>query len=84
MNTVYNVRIQLLATALNNLGVGAVLAGVVVPSVSGSTPAANAVHLVIWLMVGVNLVALAQDVLGMIFDYWTIVGLAALGLSLCG
>jgi len=46
------------------MGVGAILAGVIVPSVSGSTPAANALHIVIWLMVGVNLVALAQSVLG--------------------
>ena len=61
---IQNARVQLLATALNNMGVGAILAGVIVPSVSGSTPAANALHIVIWLMVGVNLVALAQSVLG--------------------
>ena len=66
---IHNARVQLLATALNDMGVGAILAGVIVPSVSGSTPAANALHtnalhIVIWLMVGVNLVALAQSVLG--------------------
>jgi len=55
---------QLLATALNNLGVGAILAGVVVPSVSNAMPAANALHIVIWLVLGVDLIALAQGLLG--------------------
>lgn len=60
MHAMHNARMQLLATALNNLGVGAILAGVVVPTVNASTPAANAVHLVRWIVAGVNLLALAQ------------------------
>ena len=64
MNTVHNARVQLLATALNNLGVGAILAGVVVPTVNATTPAASAVHLVIWTTTGASLIALAHAVLG--------------------
>jgi hypothetical protein len=36
MHAIHNARIQLLATALNNLGVGAILAGVIVPSINGT------------------------------------------------
>jgi hypothetical protein len=45
---VRNERIKLLATALNNLGVDAILAGVIVPSVNGAE--ADAAHIAIWLI----------------------------------
>jgi hypothetical protein len=36
MHAIHNARIQLFATALNNLGVGTILAGMIVPSVNGT------------------------------------------------
>jgi hypothetical protein len=32
MHTIHNARVSLLATALNNIGVGAILAGIVAPA----------------------------------------------------
>jgi hypothetical protein len=58
MNTVHNARVQLLSTALNNLGVGAIIAGAVAPMVSGKP--ADPGHLFIWLVFGVDLIAFAQ------------------------
>jgi len=62
MNQIHNERIKLLATALNNLGVGAVLAGIVAPLVSGV--AGDLAHIVVWLALGADLIALAQAALG--------------------
>jgi hypothetical protein len=54
-------RIKQFATALNNLGVGAILAGVIVPIISGQRdPIATAV----WLGSGVDLMWLAYVWLG--------------------
>jgi hypothetical protein len=36
VNTVHNERIKLLATAMNNLAVGAIISGIVVPLVRGN------------------------------------------------
>jgi hypothetical protein len=55
-------RLQLLATALNNLGVGAVLAGVIAPTINGTV--GDAAHIVAWLVLGADLIALAQIMLG--------------------
>jgi hypothetical protein len=62
MHTVHNARIQTLATALNNLGVGSILTGIVAPVVhneikSGLTVAG-------WLVGGVACVGAAQWLLG--------------------
>jgi len=35
MHTIHNARITLLATALNNLGAGSIIAGIVAPVVNG-------------------------------------------------
>ena len=59
---IHNERIKLLATALNNLGVGAILAGAVAPTVSGTL--GDVLHVGAWLAFGVNLIAMAQAVLG--------------------
>jgi hypothetical protein len=37
MHAIHNARVQLLASALNNLGVRAIIAGIVAPGCSGST-----------------------------------------------
>jgi hypothetical protein len=62
MHTVHNARIQLLATAVNNLGVGAAMAGIVAPLVSGSV--GDLAHLGAWFALGADLVALALVILG--------------------
>ena len=62
MHTVYNARITLLATALNNLGVGSILAGIVAPLVNGTV--GGFVHITTWVIRGADLIALAQRVLG--------------------
>jgi methylmalonyl-CoA mutase cobalamin-binding subunit len=64
MHAIYNARIQLLATALNNLGIGVILAGAIVPAVNATTPAAGAVHVLVWGVLGANLIGLAQALLG--------------------
>jgi hypothetical protein len=64
MHAVHNARVQLAATAFNNLGVGAILAGVIVPTVNAATPAANLVHLLLWISLGANMLGLAQALLG--------------------
>lgn len=62
MNTVYNARIQLLATAANNLGVAGIVAGVVAPAVNGGfgTPT----HIAVWFAFGGVWLAAAQLLLG--------------------
>ena len=62
MHNVYNTRITLLATALHNLGVGAIIAGFVVPMVKGEINGLASV--LIWLVIGLDLVGLAQVFLG--------------------
>jgi hypothetical protein len=62
MHTVHNARIQLLATALNNVGVGAMLAGVIVPAINGTV--SDWPHIAIWLAFGADLIAIAQTWLG--------------------
>jgi hypothetical protein len=62
MNTVHNARITLLATAFNNIGVGAILAGMVAPMVRGEVNAVASV--VIWLVIGLDFLWLASVTLG--------------------
>ena len=57
-----NARIQLLATALNNIGVGSILAGIVAPLVNGV--AGGWGHFAAWCAGGVVFLAAAQLVLG--------------------
>ena len=57
-----NERTKLLAEAFNNLGIGAILAGVIVPSVNGAV--ADAAHIAIWLIAGADLIWLGQIWLG--------------------
>ncbi len=57
-----NERTRLLAAAFNNLGVGAILAGVIAPSVNGA--AGDAAHIAVWLIAGIDLIWLAQIWLG--------------------
>jgi hypothetical protein len=62
MHAIHNARIQLLATALNNLGVGATIAGVVAPMANGTV--GDLAHIAAWFALGADLVAMAQAVLG--------------------
>jgi hypothetical protein len=62
MHTIHNARIQLLATALNNLGVAAIAAGIVAPLVKGEINGLASV--VIWLVIGLDFIGLAQVILG--------------------
>jgi hypothetical protein len=59
---IHNERTKLLATALNNLGVGCILAGVIVPTVNGQV--ADIAHVALWLAFGVNFITYAQVWLG--------------------
>lgn len=61
-DAVHNARITLLATALNNLGVGAILAGLVAPLVNGTV--GDLAHIVGWVVLGADLIVLAQFQLG--------------------
>ncbi|MGD0109226.1 MAG: hypothetical protein ABSC06_35090 [Rhodopila sp.] len=59
---IHNERTKLLATALNNIGVGAILAGIVTPMIRGDI---NAVaSFVVWLVIGLDFLWLAYIVLG--------------------
>jgi hypothetical protein len=58
----HNDRVRLFATALNNLGVAAMGAGILVPTVNGTV--GDPLHIVAWLVFGASLHALAQLVLG--------------------
>jgi hypothetical protein len=62
MSLLHNERTKLLATALNNLGVGAIMAGIVAPVVNGML--GDPAHIAGWLMLGFDLIAMAQFVLG--------------------
>jgi hypothetical protein len=58
----HNERVKLLATALNNLGVGAILAGFVAPMVRGEINSLASV--LVWAAIGVNCIVQAQLWLG--------------------
>jgi hypothetical protein len=58
----HNERVKLLATALNNLGVGAILAGLVAPMVRGEINSLGSV--LVWGAIGVNCIVQAQLWLG--------------------
>jgi hypothetical protein len=61
--TIHNERVKLLATALNNLGVGAIIAGFVTPMVRGEINGLASV--LIWgVAIGLNLIIQAQVWLG--------------------
>lgn len=62
MHTIHNARIQLLATALNTLGVGATMAGIVASLVNGTV--GDFAHIGAWFVLGADLVAMAQVMLG--------------------
>jgi hypothetical protein len=62
MHAVYNARITLLATAFNNIGVGAIIAGVIGPAVSGH--ATDIGHLAAWFAFSADVIAFAQGLLG--------------------
>jgi hypothetical protein len=49
---------KLPATAFNNLGIGAILAGVIVPTVNWTV--ADLSHIAAWVALGVSLIAYAQ------------------------
>jgi hypothetical protein len=59
---IFNARISLLATALNNLGVASIVAGIVAPMVNGTV--GDLAHIGAWFVLGVDLIALAQVTLG--------------------
>jgi hypothetical protein len=52
----------MLATALNNLGVASIVAGVVAPAVNGTL--GDFAHVAAWIVVGGELIATAQLLLG--------------------
>ena len=58
----HNERVRLFATALNNLGVGAIIAGAVAPMVNGAV--GDPAHIAAWFGLGVDLIAMAQVWLG--------------------
>ena len=62
MHAVHNARIQLLATALNNLAVGTMLVGVITPLVHGEIRGLPFVP--IWFVLSLVVGGLAQRVLG--------------------
>lgn len=62
MHAVHNARIQLAATALNNLGVAGVVAGLVAPAANGSL--GGVLHIGAWFAFGAVWLAAAQLVLG--------------------
>ena len=59
---IHTERTKLLATALNNLGVGSILAGVIVPSINGTV--GDVAHITVWVVLGADLIWLAQLWLG--------------------
>jgi hypothetical protein len=62
MHTVHNKRIKLLAAAANNIGVGAILAGIVAPMIRGDINALTS--LAIRLPIGLDFLWLAYILLG--------------------
>jgi hypothetical protein len=65
MHTVHNARIQLLATALNNLAVAVIIAGFIAPAVTGQMHGvAGVAQTLVWAGVGCELHFAAQFALG--------------------
>lgn len=62
MHAIHNARIQLLATALNKLGVAGVVAGLVAPAANGAL--GGVLHIGAWFAFGAVWLAAAQLVLG--------------------
>jgi hypothetical protein len=62
MHTVHNARITPLATALNNLGVAAIVAGIVAPPMVGTV--GDPARIGAWFAFGADLIARAQVTLG--------------------
>lgn len=62
MHLVHNERVKYAATALNGLGVGAILAGIVAPLVNGAV--GDLWHIGLWCVLGADLISLAQFVPG--------------------
>ena len=62
MHAIHNARTTLLATALNNVGVGAILGGVVAPVVRGDISAPASIG--VWLVVGLDFIGMAYMLLG--------------------
>ena len=62
MHAIHSACIQLLATAFNSLGVGATLAGVVMPTMNGTV--GDIAHISAWLAFGADSMAIAQIMLG--------------------
>jgi len=60
--SIYNARISLLATALNNIGVGSIIAGIAAPLVKGEINGLMSVG--IWLVIGIDFIGQAQLLLG--------------------
>jgi len=58
VSLVHNERIKLLATASNNRGVGAILAGAMAPIVGRAL--GGPAHVVAWLVFGTDLMTLAR------------------------
>jgi hypothetical protein len=55
---IHNESVKLLAAALNNLGVGAIIAGTIAPTIAGAHNDAG--HVLTWLVFGVDLIGFAQ------------------------
>lgn len=69
LDTVHNERTKLTATWLNNLGVGAIVAGVIAPSISAIGNGDEAVIPLVstglaWILVGIALHMLGRKILG--------------------
>ena len=66
MHKIHNTRITLVTMALNNLGVGSIVAGVVFPTVRGSVDEFS--DIAAWILLGICLFSLAQLVAGRLRD----------------
>jgi hypothetical protein len=65
MHTIHNARVQLLATALNNIALAFIVAGFVAPAASGQLHAGwQVVTTIAWIGLGVGLHFSAQLTLG--------------------
>jgi len=64
MNLVHNERIKLVATALNNLGVGSIVGGFIGPAVNGRLGSGQAAATIAWIAAGIILHSFARGVLG--------------------
>jgi hypothetical protein len=62
MHTIHNARVTLFATALHNLGVGAIIAGIVAPMVRGEIN--GLISAIVWLVIGLDFIGMAQVLLG--------------------